>query len=147
MVCSLAASASFMEQGQSVATETSPSVNYRNVRYRLLPGFARTARQLFSLAGICRLVWNRFLARNQEAYQLHQENPEHHATPSVHFFSLCKGFTELHNSGEFPLAEGVCLCCCQTSASGSEVGTSLGSPSLRGVGSRETTSGYLSLAL
>ncbi|KKZ12163.1 MAG: hypothetical protein TQ37_05935 [Candidatus Synechococcus spongiarum 15L] len=70
MVCSLAASASFMEQGQSVATETSPYVNYRNVRYRLLPGFARTARQLFSLAGICRLVWNRFLARNQEAYQL-----------------------------------------------------------------------------
>jgi len=66
---------------------------------------------------------------------------------AYNFFSLCKGFTELHNSGEFPLAEGVFLCCCQSPASRPEVGTSLGSPSLRGVGSRETTSGYLSLAL
>ena len=82
-----------------------------NVRYRLLPGFARKGRQLFSLAGTCRFVWNRFLARNQEAYQLHQENPEHQAKPSVHFFSLCKKeFRELHNSGEFPLTEGVFLC-------------------------------------
>ncbi|OOV35095.1 hypothetical protein BO91_00685 [Candidatus Synechococcus spongiarum LMB bulk10E] len=115
-----------------MATETSPSFNYRNVRYRLLPGFARKARQLFSLAGTCRLVWNCFLARNQEAYQLHQENPEHQAKPSVRFFSLCKGFTELHNSGEFPLAEGVFLCCCQSPALRPEAGTTLGSPSLTG---------------
>jgi len=79
------------------------------------------------LAGTCRFVWNRFLARNQEAYQLHQENPEHQVKPSVRFFSLCKAFSELSNSGEFPLAEGVFLYCCQSPASRPEAGTTLGS--------------------
>ncbi|KKZ10862.1 MAG: hypothetical protein TH68_09665 [Candidatus Synechococcus spongiarum 142] len=47
---------------------------YRNIRYRLLPGATSKARRLFGLAGACRFVWNHFLAQNQEAYKLHQED-------------------------------------------------------------------------
>ncbi|KKZ15432.1 MAG: hypothetical protein TH68_00370 [Candidatus Synechococcus spongiarum 142] len=46
-------------------------------------------------------MWNRFLARNQEAYKLHQEDPAN-PKPSVSFFSLGKEFTKLRNRGAFP---------------------------------------------
>ena len=74
----------------------------RQVRYRLLPGSRQKAKQLFGLAGAGRFVWNHFLAKNQETYRLHQEDPDAHPSPSVSFFSFSKAFTALRNSGEFP---------------------------------------------
>ena len=63
-------------------------LNYRHVRFRLLPGSKAKARHLFGLAGAGRFVWNHFLGQ-------HKEDPEHHALPSVSFFSLSKAFTVL----------------------------------------------------
>ena len=51
-------------------------------------------------------IWNHFLAKHQAAYQLHTENPEQQARPSVSFFSLGKEFTALGNSGDFPWLQG-----------------------------------------
>ena len=87
-------------------TNSGPPVHYRQVRYRLLPGTASKARQLFGLAGAGRFIWNHFLAKHQAAYQLHKENPEHHAKPSISFLSLGKEFTQLRNSGDFPWLQG-----------------------------------------
>ena len=75
---------------------------YRQVHYRLLPGSPAKARKLFGLAGAGRFIWNHFLAKHQDAYQLHKENPEQQVAPSVSFFSLAKEFTELRNSGDLP---------------------------------------------
>ena len=77
-------------------------LNYRHVRFHLLPGSKAKARHLFGLAGAGRFVWNHFLGQHKEAYRLHKEDPEHHALPSVSFFSLSKAFTVLRNSGDFP---------------------------------------------
>ena len=52
---------------------------YRNIRYRLLPGSASKARRLSSLTGAGRFAWNRFLAQNQEAYKLHQQDRPYQA--------------------------------------------------------------------
>ena len=87
-------------------TNSGPPVHYRQVRYRLLPGSAAKARQPFGLAGAGRFIWNHFLAKHQAACQLHKENPEQHAAPSVSFFSLAKGFTQLRNSDDFPWLQG-----------------------------------------
>ena len=87
-------------------TDSGPPGNYRQVRYRLLPGSATKARQLFGLAAAGRSIWNHFLAKHQQACQLHKDNPEHHAKPSLSFFSLAKEFTALGNSADFPWLQG-----------------------------------------
>ena len=87
-------------------TNSGPPVHYRQVRYLLLPGTTSKARQLFGLAGAGRFIWNHFLAKHQADDQLHRENPEQQAKPSVSFFSLGKECTQLRNSGDLPWLQG-----------------------------------------
>lgn len=87
-------------------TAASPLINYRNIRYRLLPGSKAKARQLFGLAGACRFIWNHFLATHQQAYRLHKEHPDAHPKPAISFFSLAREFTQLRNSDEVPWLRG-----------------------------------------
>ena len=66
---------------------------YRGVEYRLLPGSRSNARKLSGIAGACRFVWNHFLAKNKEEYELAKKNGA--KKPSTSFFSLGKEFTQL----------------------------------------------------
>jgi transposase len=72
---------------------------YRGIAYRLLPGTKVRARQLASLAGATRYVWNHFLARNREAHELHKEGKGE--KPIVSFCSLGKEFTKLRENTEW----------------------------------------------
>ena len=66
---------------------------YRGVEYRLFPGSRSNARKLSGIAGACRFVWNHFLAKNKEEYELAKKNGA--KKPSTSFFSLGKEFTQL----------------------------------------------------
>ena len=66
---------------------------YRGIEYRLLPGSRSNASKLSGIAGACRFVWNHFLAKNKEEYELAKENGA--KKPSTSFFSLGKEFTQL----------------------------------------------------
>ena len=66
---------------------------YRGIEYRLLPGSRSNARRLSGIAGACRFVWNHFLAKNKEEYELAKKNGA--KKPSTSFFSLGKEFTQL----------------------------------------------------
>ena len=66
---------------------------YRGIEYRLLPGSRSNARNLSGIAGACRFVWNHFLAKNKEEYELAKKNGA--KKPSTSFFSLGKEFTQL----------------------------------------------------
>ena len=66
---------------------------YRGIDYRLLPGSRSNARKLSGIAGACRFVWNHFLAKNKEEYELAKKNGA--KKPSTSFFSLGKEFTQL----------------------------------------------------
>ena len=83
-------------------TGSGSSVNYHNVRYRLMP--ARQGRPVSSSAwpGLGVSCGTTSRLKNREVYQLHEENPKQDAKPSVGFFSLGKQFTEPGNSAEFP---------------------------------------------
>ena len=65
---------------------------YRGIEYRLLPGSRSNARKLSGIAGACRFVWNHFLAKNKEEYELAKKNGA--KKPSTSFFSLGKEFTQ-----------------------------------------------------
>ena len=66
---------------------------YRGIEYRLLPGSRSNASKLSGIAGACRFVWNHYLAKNKEEYDLAKENGA--KKPSTSFFSLGKEFTQL----------------------------------------------------
>ena len=66
---------------------------YRGIEYRLLPGSRSNARKLSGIAGACRFVWNHFLAKNKEEYELAKKNGA--KKPSTSFFSLGKEFAQL----------------------------------------------------
>lgn len=72
------------------------STTIRTVRFRVLPGNRAKARALNSLAGACRYVWNQTLADHDDLYRISRMVGA--PPPSVSFFTLGKGFTDLRRA-------------------------------------------------
>lgn len=71
----------------------SEPTTHRQIVYRLLPGTPSRARQLASVAGACRFVWNQILDDQRQLYdiaRMYGAKP-----PNVSFFTLGKAFTQL----------------------------------------------------
>ncbi len=77
-----------------------PEIIHRSVRMRLLPESRAAAQQLAGTAGVCRFVWNHFLARQTHVYRSWRDYRIGEKL-RVSFFSLGKEFTALRRDPEY----------------------------------------------
>ena len=72
------------------------SREYRQIKYRVVPGSAVRARRLASIAGACRFVWNEMLDQQEQLHVAARMCGGRAPSPSR--FTLYKGFTQLRRA-------------------------------------------------